>query len=57
MKKTILLFCALILVIKLRAQTVSGDTALTLKNLYQEIVKDSIKLLFKRFTHIVCLKM
>lgn len=43
MKKTILLFCALILIIKLRAQTVSSDTTLTLKNLYQEIVKDSIK--------------
>lgn len=43
MKKTILLFCVVFMTMSMRAQTVSNDSTLTLKNLYKEILKDSIK--------------
>lgn len=44
MKKKILLFCTMIVLSKaISAQEVSNDSTLTLKNLYAEIVKDSIK--------------
>lgn len=43
MKKTFLLVCTLFLCITMRAQIVSGESTLNLKNLYKEILKDSIK--------------
>lgn len=43
MKKTILLFCVVFLTLAMKAQTAREDSALTLKNLYKEIIKDSIK--------------